>query len=120
MAKGDKFYFENFMACAELAKKAAAYLVTCFETYEPKKLDAMLKEMHDIEHSADKKKHEMSAALAKAFVTPVDREDLDALSHQLDGVPDVLEEALQKLYIYNYIIVIIYEHENCQKERVNT
>ncbi|MBR6826420.1 MAG: DUF47 family protein [Oscillospiraceae bacterium] len=101
MAKGDKFYFENFMACAELAKKAAAYLVTCFETYEPKKLDAMLKEMHDIEHSADKKKHEMSAALAKAFVTPVDREDLDALSHQLDGVPDVLEEALQKLYIYN-------------------
>ena len=26
MAKGDKFYFENFSACTELAKKAAAYL----------------------------------------------------------------------------------------------
>ena len=31
MAKGDKFYFDNYKACAELAKKAAAYLVECLE-----------------------------------------------------------------------------------------
>jgi uncharacterized protein Yka (UPF0111/DUF47 family) len=61
----------------------------------------MLGEMHVFEHSADMKKHEMNAMLAKAFVTPVDREDLDMMSQQLDTVLDLLEEVLQKLYIYN-------------------
>ena len=101
MAKGDKFYYENFAECTALAKKAAAYLVECLENYDADKLEDMLKEMHVFEHGADIKKHEMNAALAKAFVTPVDREDLDMLSHQLDTVLDLIEEVLQKLYIYN-------------------
>ncbi len=101
MAKGDKFYFDNFTECAALSKHGAEYLVACLENYDPDKLQEMLQKMHSIEHSADKKKHEMSAALAKAFVTPVDREDLDMMSHQLDNVLDILEEVLQKLYIYD-------------------
>lgn len=101
MAKGDKFYFENFMACTELSKKAAIYLVECLENFDPEKLEDMLEEMHKIEHSADTKKHEMEQALAKAFVTPVDREDLDMLSRILDDVTDRIEAILQKLYIYN-------------------
>ena len=42
MAKGDKFYFENFMACAALAKDAANYLVECLENYDADKLGEML------------------------------------------------------------------------------
>ena len=61
----------------------------------------MLEKMHTYEHGADMKKHEMNEMLAKAFVTPVDREDLDMLSQQLDNVCDTLEEILQKFYIYN-------------------
>ena len=57
--------------------------------------------MHEYENRADIKKHEMNEALAKAFVTPVDREDLDMMSQQLDNVLDLLEEVLQKLYIYD-------------------
>ncbi|MBQ8301942.1 MAG: DUF47 family protein [Clostridia bacterium] len=101
MAKSDKFYFDNFSECASLAKKAASYLVECLQNYDADKINVMLEEMHVFEHSADKKKHEMNEALAKAFVTPVDREDLDLLSQQLDNVLDLLEEVLQKLYIYN-------------------
>lgn len=101
MAKGDKFYFENFAGSAALSKKAAAYLVECLENYDPDKIEEMLQNMHEIEHAADIKKHEMNDALAKAFVTPVDREDLDMLSHNLDQVTDKLEEILQKFYIYN-------------------
>ena len=101
MAKGDKFYFENFAACTELSKKAALYLVNCLENYNPENIETMLKEMHEIENSADMKKHEMNKVLAKAFVTPVDREDLDMLSHNLDQVTDKIEEILQKFYIYN-------------------
>ena len=101
MAKGDKLYFENYIACADLSKKAAAYLVECLENYEPDNIEKMLEEMHVYEHSADMKKHEMNEMLAKAFVTPVDREDLDMMSQQLDTVLDLLEEVLQKLYIFN-------------------
>lgn len=101
MAKGDKFYFENFMVGASLSKKAALYLVECLENYDPAKIEEMLQKMHEIEHTADINKHEMNDALARAFVTPVDREDLDMLSHNLDQVTDKLEEIIQKFYIYN-------------------
>lgn len=101
MAKGDKFYFENFAESAALSKKAATYLVECLENYDPNEIEMMIHKMHEIEHTADIKKHEMSDALAKAFVTPVDREDLDMLSHNLDQVTDKLEEIMQKFYIYN-------------------
>lgn len=101
MAKGDKFYFENFKDITAISKKAALYLVECLKNYNPENIETMLKEMHEYEHGADLKKHEMSEALAKAFVTPVDREDLDMLSHNLDHVADNIEEILQKFYIYN-------------------
>lgn len=101
MGKGDKFYFKNFSECTDLSKKAADYLVNCLENYHSDKIEDMLTEIHEIEHSADAKRHEMSDALAKAFVTPVDREDLDMLSHNLDNVTDKIEDIVQKLYINN-------------------
>lgn len=106
MAKGDKFYYENFAESTAFSKKAATYLVECLENYNPDDIEKMLAQMHEIEHSADGKKHEMTSALAKAFVTPVDREDLDMLSHNLDDVTDKIEEILQKFYIYNIQSVI--------------
>lgn len=101
MAKGDKFYYDNFIKSTEISKQAANYLVECLENYDYRNIEQMLTKMHEIEHSADLKKHEMSEALAKAFVTPVDREDLDMLSHRLDDVVDLIEEVLQKFYIYD-------------------
>lgn len=99
MAKGDKFYFENFAACTAIAREAANYLVECLENFDPAKMEEMLAKMHEIEHRGDQKKHEMNEVLRKAFVTPVDREDLHMLSHRLDDVTDMLEEILQKFYI---------------------
>jgi len=101
MAKGDKFYFDNFAAGAALSKKAADYLVECLENYDPDKIEEMVRKMHEIEHTADGNKHEMNDALAKAFVTPVDREDLDMLSQNIDHINDKFEEIMQKFYIYN-------------------
>lgn len=101
MAKSDKFYFENLAASTELSGCAAAYLVECLENYDPSQIEQMLDKMHRIEHQADTRKHEMNEALAKAFVTPVDREDLDMLSHQLDDVTDMIEEVLQLFYLNN-------------------
>ena len=71
----------------------------------------MLEKMHGFEHGADGKKHEMSAALAKAFVTPLDREDLAELSQNIDEVADKAEEIIQRFYMYD----IHFMHDDAKK-----
>ena len=90
-SKQDKFYFENFIAAADCSCRAADFLVDCLEHYDAKQLQQMMRDLHAIEHEGDGKKHEMSAALARAFVTPVDREDLAMISANIDDVTDCVE-----------------------------
>ena len=97
--KADRFFFENLVQSADYACKAAAYLVECMNNYNNDNIEEMLKKMHEIEHEGDTKKHEMSVALAKAFVTPVDREDLAVISQNIDEVTDSIEEVLQRFYV---------------------
>jgi uncharacterized protein Yka (UPF0111/DUF47 family) len=48
-----------------------------------------------IEHDGDKIVHDMEEALAKTFVTPIDREDLQKLSSELDNVLDLTNGAIR-------------------------
>ncbi len=97
--KADKFYFENFIAAGECSKKAAEFLENYLKNYDASQITDYLVRIHEIEHDGDLKRHEMSAALAKAFVTPVDREDLALISNNIDHVTDVIEEVVQRLYV---------------------
>ena len=99
MAKSDRFYFENYAAAAECCGKAAAYLQKCLTNYDYANIRTMLEEMHAIEHEADGVKHEMTATLAKAFVTPMEREDMAQISANIDEVADFIEEVLQRIYV---------------------
>lgn len=99
MAKSDRFYFENFVEAAEMSCVAARYLRECLNNYNYSNIEQMLQNMHAIEHNADGKRHEMAEALARAFVTPLDREDLAAISHHIDNVTDRIEEILQRFYV---------------------
>lgn len=78
--KPDSFYFDNYVACADLAVQAAELLTKIFENFDPAKIHDMLDKMHAIEHAADKKHHELEDALLTAFITPLEREDLDLMS----------------------------------------
>lgn len=97
--KNDSFYFENFRSVAKICASAADYLVDCVKNYMPDELPERMAKMHEYEHTADKKKHEMGDALSKAFITPLEREDLDDLSKRLDDVADSIEEVLQAFYV---------------------
>ena len=57
--------------------------------------------MHTVEHAADEKKHEMLHILAKAFITPIEREDIILLSQNIDEVTDKIEDVLLRLYCNN-------------------
>lgn len=98
-SKADKFYFNNFLSATECCVEAAKYLEECLNNYDVNKLKDMIVKMHGFEHKADEVHHEMSAALAKAFVTPLDREDIAEISANIDEVADTIEEVLQRLYV---------------------
>lgn len=108
MAKSDKFYFENFTAAADHCCKASNYLLECLSNYDYANIKTMLEKMHALEHQADSVKHEMTSVLAKAFVTPLEREDLALISANIDEVADFIEEVLQRIYV-NRIQVIMPE-----------
>ncbi len=99
MAKSDRFYFENFTAAAECCVTAAKYLEECLKNFDSGKIQDMIAQMHEYENRADAKKHEMTAELARAFVTPLDREDLAEISGKIDDVADMIEEVLQRFYM---------------------
>ena len=103
--KADRFYYQNFIDSADCTCRAASYLAESLANYDPARITDMLESMHAIEHQGDVKRHEMSNALAKAFVTPFDREDLDELSQKIDDVTDCLEEVLQRFYINDIQVV---------------
>ena len=74
--KQDSFYFENFIACTQLSCQAAHLLEQAMEHFDPAQLPQKLEEIHAVEHAADEKKHLLSDALIKAFITPIEREDI--------------------------------------------
>ncbi len=104
--KADRFYFENFIEAADCACRASAFLSDCLDNYNAERIADFIAEMHKIEHEGDTKKHDMSAALAKAFVTPVDREDLALISQTIDDVTDTIEEVLQQFYTDKIAVVL--------------
>lgn len=100
MNKADRFYFDNLCQASECAFEAANYLFECLDDFNYEGIRSMLASMHELEHKGDTKKHEMTQTLAKAFVTPIEREDLALLSQNIDEVTDSVEEILQGFYIY--------------------
>ena len=99
--KKNDFYWNNFISAADTACRAADYLLGCLREFDAEKINEMLTAMHKYEHQGDSLRHEMSEALAKSFVTPIDREDMAELCQRLDHVTDCIEEVLQAIYINN-------------------
>ncbi len=98
--KQDAFYFENFIAHIDCAQRAAAMLDETLRSFDPAQLKEKLDEIHVYEHEADCKKHEVMEVLAKAFITPIEREDIMQLSQNLDEVADKVEDVLIQVYCH--------------------
>lgn len=101
MAKKDSFYFENFVASAEVSCEAAHALKDILVNFSPDTLLEKRALLHEIEHKGDDKRHEMTRALGRAFITPLEREDMLKLSQCLDDVTDSIEDILIHIYINN-------------------
>ncbi|HTG83062.1 MAG TPA: DUF47 domain-containing protein [Geobacteraceae bacterium] len=59
------------------------------------------RQIKEIEHKGDSITHDIIKKLNKSFVTPLDREDIYALSSALDDVLDLIDASAQRFVMYN-------------------
>ncbi len=99
--KGDRYYFDTFIGCVECSCRAATLLLDTLKNYSKNDIGKKREEIHEIEHEADKKKHELMYMLNKAFITPIEREDIISLAQNLDDITDTIEDVFLRIYICN-------------------
>lgn len=99
--KKEEFYYKNLSACVDISYQAALLLRETVASYDKNTMRERLDAMHELEQKGDAKKHKMMAALSQAFITPIEREDLVALSCYLDDITDAVEEVLLQIYMCN-------------------
>ena len=103
MAKKQKFdYFDAFDRQVELARQEALLLVEVIENYTSSDdLEGYLLRAHEIEHEGDTICHGLFTALTSDFITPIEREDILAMTGALDDVVDYIEGTIQRFYMLN-------------------
>ncbi len=99
--KKEEFYYKNLCSAIEYSYQAAQFLTETLKNYDQEMLPEKLDAMHELEQKGDAKKHKMMKALSQAFITPIEREDLVALSGYIDDITDAVEEVLLQIYMSN-------------------
>ncbi len=90
-------FFEYLERQAVVAHEAALALQSLAEGDTPEQVADVVQE---IERRGDVVVRELEEALAKTFVTPIDREDLQRLSQEIDDITDVVNLAARYFHIY--------------------
>jgi predicted phosphate transport protein (TIGR00153 family) len=85
----DQEFFSLFDELATHLVEAAKLLNEMFE--HPESMADKVKAIKAVEHRADQLTLEVSARIDRSFVTPIDREDIHALTTRLDDVIDLMD-----------------------------
>jgi predicted phosphate transport protein (TIGR00153 family) len=96
--KDDKF-FAMFREMTWNIVEGAELLKDMLDNYhDPEKSQLQIKE---VEHKGDTITHEIIKKLNKSFVTPLEREDIYALSAALDDILDLIDSTAQRFVMYH-------------------
>jgi uncharacterized protein len=94
----DEKFYDLFREQAELVSEAAQKLAELFNEF--KDVERRVTEIEFIEHKGDQLTHSVMTKLNKTFITPIDREDIHALSSALDDVLDLVDTVASRLVTY--------------------
>jgi len=97
----EKKFYGLFEAMAEKLSQAGILLKKLVEEQEPENIEKIALEMKKLESEADDIGHETASNLHKAFITPIEGEDIDILRQNLDDVIDGIERVVNRIQIYN-------------------
>jgi len=94
----EKEFFDMLEAQSAIVLKGAEALVQLYADFRD--LPAKVAAIKEIEHQGDQKVHAIYEALNKTFITPIDREDIQALASDLDNILDMIDAAASRTEIY--------------------
>jgi len=97
-AKKNEF-FGMFDISALNVHEGAKALLDLLEHYED--VPNKVRKLKNIEHAGDEHTHRLLEKLAKMFITPLDREDIQRIATRLDDVLDSMEAAASRMMLYN-------------------
>lgn len=97
--KNEINYYECFDQISDLSIKAAKQLEDLMDNYTNVLQKAS--KIHDLEHEADEIIHKMVAELSRAFITPIDREDILQIVSNLDDIVDYIEDIANMLDMFS-------------------
>ncbi len=92
-------FFFLLQQSATNIRQVALKLQDLMDNYE--NVPAKVQEIKDLEDFGDQIIHDITRALHRTFITPIDREDILALAGSLDDVVDSIDEAAQYTLEYN-------------------
>lgn len=98
LPREEKFY-GLFSQQAELILEASRLLVEGALAGNSR-LAVVATEINNLEHKGDEIIHEIFTRLNQTFITPLDPEDIHALSSKLDDVMDGIEDAVHRMVAY--------------------
>ncbi|HKL99621.1 MAG TPA: DUF47 family protein [Mobilitalea sp.] len=99
--KNDYNYFDGFIKLSKFSLNSAELLHKTLSNFNANEIAEKVKEMHQIEHTADLAKHEIMDHLVKEFLPPIEREDITNLSQEIDDVIDSVEDVLLFINMFN-------------------
>ena len=92
-------YFECFDQAMELASAAAKQLAVLMNDYTD--VAEKANRIHDTEHKADGIFHKMVEELSRAFITPIDREDILQIGSNIDSIIDNIEDIANMMDMFS-------------------
>jgi uncharacterized protein Yka (UPF0111/DUF47 family) len=92
----DRFY-QLFEASAANVRRGAEMLLAMLRDYTD--VTQKAKAIKDVEHEGDELTHQAYDLVNRIFVTPIDREDIAAISSALDDVLDLVEASADDFVI---------------------
>lgn len=98
LPREEKFY-GLFSRQAELIFEASRLLVEGARAGNSR-LAVVATEINNLEHKGDEIIHDIFTRLNQTFITPLDPEDIHALSSKLDDVIDGIEDAVHRMVAY--------------------
>jgi len=100
LPRDDKF-FRMLEESATNLVEAGALMVRIAHTRKVAERDQLVQRIQDHEHRGDAITHRIFSELNSTFVTPLDREEIHALTSSLDDVMDHMHGSATRLIIYD-------------------
>ena len=97
----EKHFFPTYLKQAETAQVAAKYLKELVKSDDPEERKLLTRMIKKQETTGDELLREFYIELNGAFITPFDREDMNALAMDLDKFLDYINHSAKTILMYN-------------------